>query len=127
MSYSMYTRFDLKNGQDEQGLIKALESMGYEFEVSRFSTEIFLKEEAEMRLDMYEENNEVEVSDDVRIKVIEDIAYSLFNDEYVIDSERVDDVVADTLKDWVEHMSCTTEYNDYEERGTIFVDESSLM
>ena len=121
-----YVRFELKNGQEEKELLEALSSLGYNFEAFGYATQAFFQEEASFRLDMYEEHNEVEVDDDVREKVLEDIAEALFDDDYVIDSERIDDIVADVLKEWSENVR-EIEQEIEEIDNSIFVDESAFI
>lgn len=85
------------NEIQREEILKALECLDANFEVYDTPLEMFCKEEAEYRIEAHEEYALVNFDDETRKNMIDDLASSLYDSDYVVDCEVIMDITDDVI------------------------------
>ena len=97
----------LKDSSKLEKAKELLEREGIEFEVGT-GFEHFCFDEADSRLEGYEENREVQFPETLRSKMEDRIA-NRFYESYILDGEYMDEIVAEEVKEILEENDLTLE------------------
>lgn len=81
-------------------ITKALECLNANFEVYNTPLQMFCKEEAEYRLEEYEGCHLVDFDDEARKDMIDNLAYRLYDSDYVVDCETIMNITSDLMMEY---------------------------
>lgn len=96
-----YIRINYSSIEKIEEIKQKLSELGVSFDVFNYATEVFFDEEAEYRLDMWEESNEEIHDESLRNSILDSLRDSFFNDESVIDGERLEDITSAVVGEYL--------------------------
>ncbi len=100
-----YIRINNATNIKIQGVKQKLSELGVSFDVFDYSAEVFFNEEAEHRLDLWEEDNGEIKDKDLRNEILGDLENKYFDDDYIISGDALCDITRDVVESHMNKIS----------------------